>query len=97
VATLLETARAAHARYRNAAGRIDTKGKVSQIPNLRACGAAVQEALSARVDASRLDPLEEDMAWIEDRQAMRGETNHDLISFYAKYLSFYTHYVGRSA
>lgn len=87
VVALLKAAQTAHTRYRAAAGRIDKQGKVSQRPDLRACGTAVKEALIARLEATRLDPLEEDPAWIDDRQVMKGQTSDELIDFYSQYLA----------
>lgn len=87
VATLLAVARAAHARYREASGRIGKDGKVSQRPQLLACGAAVRDALKARVDAHALDPQQRDPAWREDEAAMKGQSNDALVDFYVPYLA----------
>lgn len=87
VATLLQAARAAHTRYRTAAGRIGKSGKVVDAPDLRSCGLAVREALKARADAHVLDPQSLDPAWQEDTQAMQGHTNDALMAFYVAYLA----------
>lgn len=86
VGTLLEQARAAHRRYREQSGRIGKDGKMSRSPDLWSCGEAVRAALSARVDADRLDPQRVDAAWREDLQAMKA-SHEELVGFYAAYLT----------
>lgn len=87
VAALLTAAREAHTRYRNAAGRIGKDGKVSESPQLLACGQAIRDALAARTEAHALDPEYLDLAWIEDQQVMKGQSNEALVAFYAAYLA----------
>lgn len=87
VARLLAAAQAAHGQYREAAGRIDRHGKVSQSPDWLACGAAVKDALKARADADALDSNHHDPAWREDAHAMKGQSNATLIEFYVDYLA----------
>lgn len=87
VASLLQAAREAHTRYRNASGRIGNDGKVSQSPKLTVCGRAIQEALTARTEAHVLDPQHTDPAWLEDQQAMKGQTHDALVAFYVAYLA----------
>lgn len=87
ISDLLTAARQAHTRYRQAAGRIDTHGKVSQEPRLTEAGSHVQAALSARLEAERLDPQRTDPAWAED--VINGvRVDHDaMVTFYAQYLT----------
>lgn len=86
VPELLTAARLAHTRYRQAAGRIDKSGKVSQEPRLTDAGREIQAALTARLEAERLDPQRTDAAWLEDAALMR--TSHDaLVDFYGRFLT----------
>lgn len=88
VSAILASARAAHSRYRAHAGRIDTSGKeVPSSRRLTIAGEAVQEALTARLDAHLRDPEHRDPAWIDDTQAMRGQSHDALVSFYATWLT----------
>ncbi|OGT58007.1 MAG: hypothetical protein A3E01_18470 [Gammaproteobacteria bacterium RIFCSPHIGHO2_12_FULL_63_22] len=87
VAEMLSMSRAAHLRYRQAAGRINAHGMVSQPTRLTVAGRAVQEALSLRTDAHALDPVHEDPAWLVDEQANRGQTHTQLVEFYCRYLA----------
>jgi hypothetical protein len=87
VADLLAQSRAAHAKYRTLAGRVDSKGAISQAPNLYDAGQAIQVALSARLEAERLDPNHTDPAWAADERLNKGATSASLIEFYARWLS----------
>lgn len=80
VATLLATSRQAHTRYRQI--HHATKGA-----DLRAMGEAIQQALSARVEAHALDPNLSDLAWAEDMAANKGASSEAMLVFLARYLT----------
>lgn len=86
VAQLLDQARQAHRRYRDASGRITKQGNVSHARDNQIATAAMAEALQARVDADSADPQRISFAWIDDERLMRA--SHDsLVQFYVKFLS----------
>ena len=87
VGALLEQSHAAHQRSLSVRGRIDRHGRISAPPQLRAAGAAVQEALRLRCEAHALDPEHLDPAWIEDQQANRGRTHEAMVTFLGRYLT----------
>lgn len=87
VATLLAQARAAHDRYRQAAGRINGSGKVSHAPQPINAGGHLQDALSLRTEAHSLDPDHHDPAWVSDQHAMQGQPSEALVDFYVRALS----------
>lgn len=86
ITDLLAQSRAAHAKYRTLAGRIDKDGKVSQAPNLYDAGQAIQQALSARLEAHRLDPQQVDPAWQADQRLNKGATSEQMVRFLSGYL-----------
>lgn len=86
VADLLASSRAAHTRYRSAAGAIHgaghpNAGEVAQRPNYAACEQAIQTALADRQTAHHLDPEHRDPAWALDRVS-----HAELVEFYTRYL-----------
>lgn len=85
VAQLLTTARAAHARYRHAAGRIGKDGKVASPADHQATTAAITAALNARAEADERDPGHSDPAWSVDAEATRT-THQALMDFYLRYM-----------
>jgi hypothetical protein len=87
VAELLAASRTCHQRYRQHAGRISAHGAVASHPDVWMASAQVREALRLRTEAHALDECHMDDAWIEDRQAMKGQTSDQLIAFYVKYLA----------
>ncbi len=87
VASLLERARAAHQRSHSHRGRIDKMGRIAQAPALTKAGAAIQEALSLRLEAKALDPEQQDPAWTDDVQANKGQSHQALVTFFGRYLT----------
>jgi hypothetical protein len=85
VADELTASRAAHARYRNAAGRIDIKGDVAETKRHDACRLALQDAYDHRMAADALDPKHDDPDWANDVKA----THDQLVQFYAAQLARY--------
>ena len=87
VADLLAQSRAAHAKYRTLAGRVNAHGQITQQPNLSDAGHAVQVALSTRLAAHDLDPQMTDAAWQADARLNKGAASATLIEFYGRYLT----------
>lgn len=84
VADELRASRAAHTRYRQAAGKIDSKGNVSEAKNHDVCRVALEEALNHRTAAHALDPEHTDAAWERDK------ADHvDLMAFYQSQIARY--------
>lgn len=82
VSQLLTESRAAHRRYREAAGHIDRAGKVASAPNDTAARLAIVDAYNARLEAEALDPAHADAAWTADTVANNGIPSADLMAFY---------------
>lgn len=92
----LADARAAHKRYRDAAGRINKQGTVSHVPDVFTPTAAITDALKARCLAEAADPQRVDPAWVED-ETLTKASNAELITFYVKYLSPPVSYITEGA
>ena len=91
VSALLEQSRLAHMRYRDAAGKIDSTGKVSTQADLQQCEQAVRDALAARMDAHALDPEHADPAWQVPAVSHKPQSHHEmhdaLLEHYGRYLA----------
>jgi hypothetical protein len=85
VRELLQQARAAHTRYRQAAGHVEASGAVQTQPNDDAARLAVVEAYSLRDQAEKLDPTHDDPAWAEDAAANNGVPSAKLQKFYRSF------------
>jgi hypothetical protein len=87
VADLLAQSRAAHQKSKTLRGRIDARGTVSQRAQLPEAGQAIQQALSARLEAHALDPQQTDAAWQADQRLNQGVTSDALVQFLGRYLT----------
>jgi hypothetical protein len=80
----LRASRAAHDRYRHAAGKIDLQGNVSEPKRHDACRVALEEALNHRHAAHAADPEHTDPEWARDKAP------HDqLLAFYESQIRRY--------
>lgn len=84
VADELRASRAAHTRYRQAAGKIDAKGNVSEAKKHDVCRVALDDAYSHRAAAHALDPDHADPEWSRDKA-----DHADLLTFYANQIARY--------
>ncbi len=82
VRELLQQSRAAHTRYRRAAGHVEAGGTIQTQPNNEAARLAVVEAYALREQAEILDPAHDDPAWAEDTAANNGVPSAKLTKFY---------------
>lgn len=86
IAALLSASRAAHARFQQAAGHNDGRGKIRH-PDDDAAALAIQAALSAREAAETADPGHADLAWADDQAANKGVSSDALVLFYRDYFA----------
>lgn len=82
VAELLSASRAAHAVYRDNAGRVHSDGSILTLGDRNRAYQAVQTAADCRQQANDADPTHSDPEWLND-----PAPDADLSSFYARFLS----------
>lgn len=87
IADLLRQSRAAHLRYRQAAGHIDTLGGVRTTPDNDAARLAIVDALELRNEAETQDPHHDDPAWSADTAANHGVPSVKMLQFYRNFFT----------
>ncbi len=87
VADLLAQSRAAHGRYRQAAGHIDRTGGVILQPDDHAARLHIVDALHARQQAEAADPTHTDPAWSADAALNKGIPSAEMLTFFHRFFT----------